>query len=243
MNANLAATLYLISGVLFILALRGLSSPTTSQAGNRNGMIGMAIAVGTAAIESWKPRASFAVASFADEASPAAAARNTSRASSNSRGESAACRVAAHASSHDQGRADPLPGTVVAPAIEIPLHGRARRKVSRQGAPLATGPQQIENGIDNRAQITFARPTQSTRRRQQRRDLSPLFGSRIACVAQFVAPILRAGDFTPHLVRPSLFGNNTESQPIEITQFFSNQPLRRREAPSRRTRSNYCSGV
>jgi NAD(P) transhydrogenase subunit beta len=33
--------------VLFILALRGLSSPTTSQAGNRNGMIGMAIAVVT----------------------------------------------------------------------------------------------------------------------------------------------------------------------------------------------------
>ena len=47
MNANLAAILYLVSGVLFILALRGLSSPTTSQAGNRNGMIGMAIAVGT----------------------------------------------------------------------------------------------------------------------------------------------------------------------------------------------------
>src|SRR6202008_2632402 len=47
-NSNLAAILYLISGVLFILALRGLSSPTTSQVGNRNGMIGMAIAVGTA---------------------------------------------------------------------------------------------------------------------------------------------------------------------------------------------------
>ncbi|WP_374472244.1 NAD(P)(+) transhydrogenase (Re/Si-specific) subunit beta [Phenylobacterium sp.] len=47
MNANLAAVLYLVSGVLFILALRGLSSPTSSQAGNRNGMIGMAIAVGT----------------------------------------------------------------------------------------------------------------------------------------------------------------------------------------------------
>ncbi|CAN7196823.1 NAD(P)(+) transhydrogenase (Re/Si-specific) subunit beta [Phenylobacterium sp. LjRoot164] len=48
MNANLAAIAYIVSGVLFILALRGLSSPTTSQAGNRNGMIGMAIAVGTA---------------------------------------------------------------------------------------------------------------------------------------------------------------------------------------------------
>ena len=47
MNANIAAILYLVSGVLFILAMRGLSSPTTSQAGNPNGMIGMAIAVGT----------------------------------------------------------------------------------------------------------------------------------------------------------------------------------------------------
>ncbi len=47
MSVNLAAVLYLASGVLFILALRGLSSPETSQAGNRNGMIGMTIAVAT----------------------------------------------------------------------------------------------------------------------------------------------------------------------------------------------------
>src|SRR5687768_10614755 len=41
------ALAYLASGVLFILALRGLSSPATSQRGNRFGMIGMAIAVAT----------------------------------------------------------------------------------------------------------------------------------------------------------------------------------------------------
>ena len=45
MNANFAALLYLVAGVLFILALRGLSSPATSRQGNRFGMIGMAIAV------------------------------------------------------------------------------------------------------------------------------------------------------------------------------------------------------
>jgi NAD(P) transhydrogenase subunit beta len=38
---------YLVSGVLFILALRGLSHPTTSRTGNRYGMIGMLIAVAT----------------------------------------------------------------------------------------------------------------------------------------------------------------------------------------------------
>jgi H+-translocating NAD(P) transhydrogenase subunit beta len=47
MNANLAALLYLVAGVLFILALRGLSSPETSRRGNLFGMVGMAIAVAT----------------------------------------------------------------------------------------------------------------------------------------------------------------------------------------------------
>src|SRR5665213_3554383 len=47
LQADIAAILYLVSGVLFIMALRGLSSPVTSRAGNRNGMIGMAIAVAT----------------------------------------------------------------------------------------------------------------------------------------------------------------------------------------------------
>ncbi len=46
MSANLAAALYLVSGVLFILALRGLSSPETSRQGNQYGMIGMALAIG-----------------------------------------------------------------------------------------------------------------------------------------------------------------------------------------------------
>ena len=45
MTADLAALAYLASGVLFILALRGLSSPETSRRGNVLGMIGMALAV------------------------------------------------------------------------------------------------------------------------------------------------------------------------------------------------------
>ena len=45
MNPDLVALLYLASGVLFILALRGLSSPETSRRGNYLGMAGMAIAV------------------------------------------------------------------------------------------------------------------------------------------------------------------------------------------------------
>ncbi len=45
MSANIAALLYLVAGVLFILALRGLSHPETSRQGNLFGMVGMAIAM------------------------------------------------------------------------------------------------------------------------------------------------------------------------------------------------------
>src|SRR3989304_4998186 len=46
-NAHLVALLYLVSGVLFVLALRGLSHPETSRQGNLYGMVGMAIAIAT----------------------------------------------------------------------------------------------------------------------------------------------------------------------------------------------------
>src|SRR5690606_5374575 len=45
MDVNLAAFLYLVSGVLFMLALRGSSHPTTGRQGNLHGMVGMAIAI------------------------------------------------------------------------------------------------------------------------------------------------------------------------------------------------------
>jgi len=45
MTTSLAASLYLISGMLFILALRGLSSPETSRKGNFFGILGMALAI------------------------------------------------------------------------------------------------------------------------------------------------------------------------------------------------------
>ena len=53
MNASFAALAYLVSGVLFILSLRGLSSPETSRQGNTFGMIGMALAVGVTLATLW----------------------------------------------------------------------------------------------------------------------------------------------------------------------------------------------
>jgi NAD(P) transhydrogenase subunit beta len=54
MNADAAALAYLASGVLFILALRGLSSPETSRRGNLMGMAGMTLAVGVTLATLWR---------------------------------------------------------------------------------------------------------------------------------------------------------------------------------------------
>jgi NAD(P) transhydrogenase subunit beta len=46
-SANIAGLAYLVSSILFIMALRGLSSPVTARTGNAYGVIGMGIAVVT----------------------------------------------------------------------------------------------------------------------------------------------------------------------------------------------------
>jgi proton-translocating NAD(P)+ transhydrogenase subunit beta len=46
-SANLAALLYLVASICFIMALRGLSSPLTARGGNLYGIVGMLIAIGT----------------------------------------------------------------------------------------------------------------------------------------------------------------------------------------------------
>jgi NAD(P) transhydrogenase subunit beta len=53
MNASVAALAYLVAGVLFILSLRGLSSPETSRQGNTMGMAGMALAVLVTLLTLW----------------------------------------------------------------------------------------------------------------------------------------------------------------------------------------------
>ena len=63
--SNITAISYLISSVLFILALRGLSSPTTSRQGNTFGMVGMLLAVITTfMIPDFKPVFSLIIAAI-----------------------------------------------------------------------------------------------------------------------------------------------------------------------------------
>lgn len=62
---NLTSLLYLVSAVLFILALKGLSSPVSARRGNVFGMTGMAIAVGTSFFVADKPVVWLIVAAMA----------------------------------------------------------------------------------------------------------------------------------------------------------------------------------
>src|SRR5260221_8067050 len=97
----------------------------------------------------------------------------------------------------DEAAVDAMPSPVVAPAIEVALHGRARRKVLGQRPPLAAGRENIENGIYQRAQIGRSRAANSSRFWHQRFQKHPFAISRIACKAKPVAPILQASDFGP----------------------------------------------
>ncbi|MCZ4280857.1 NAD(P)(+) transhydrogenase (Re/Si-specific) subunit beta [Kiloniella laminariae] len=47
MSSDLSALLYLVASICFIMALRGLSHPTTSRQGNAFGIVGMVLAIGT----------------------------------------------------------------------------------------------------------------------------------------------------------------------------------------------------
>ena len=55
---------YLVAGICFILALRGLSSPASSRRGNRFGMFGMAIAVATTLVRTAARRTAMAASSI-----------------------------------------------------------------------------------------------------------------------------------------------------------------------------------
>ena len=61
MSPSLASLAYLVSAVLFVLALRGLSNPTTSRQGNLFGMVGMGIAIGATLLQRGMSGSGFAL--------------------------------------------------------------------------------------------------------------------------------------------------------------------------------------
>src|ERR671910_3700442 len=67
---------------------------------------------------------------------------------------------------HQQMMIDRLPCPIVAPPVEIALHGRERRKILGQQTPLATALGQVEDRIDHLAQIRRPRSATGAGRRK-----------------------------------------------------------------------------
>src|SRR6202022_5189887 len=64
------------------------------------------------------------------------------------------------AGSLDQSCGDFLPSSGIAPGVKITLNRRIRRKLLRQGTPLAACGQNVENRLQNLAKTHFPRPAQ-----------------------------------------------------------------------------------
>lgn len=90
-----------------------------------------------------------------------------------------------------------VPETRSTPFVEIIPNRRTRRKVFRQRAPLASRRRDVEDRVHDHAKTDFAWPTTSAPRRHKRLNDFPLLIRHVACVAQSIATILFAGDFSP----------------------------------------------
>src|SRR5947199_5914558 len=104
----------------------------------------------------------------------------------------------------NQGFIDQTPQSRSTPLVKVISNGRTRRKILWQRAPLTSRARDVEDRIYDDTQIGLAWPATSARCRHKRFNQFPLLIRRIACITQFVAPILFAGDFSPRHVVCSL---------------------------------------
>src|SRR5436305_6536688 len=140
-----------------------------------------------------------------------------------------------------QRKIDLLEQAVVAPVVEIALHGSERREVLGQHSPLTASPRHVQDRIEHVAQLGRARAAQTLNRRHVRLNQRPFGVRQVACVALSVSLILWASDFGPHFVPRSLFATIIMTQPAEITQFIFGQPLRRLYCSLRLPPSSICA--
>src|SRR5262252_2479587 len=129
-------------------------------------------------------------------------------------------RPAGLARLQQQFKIDPLEQVPVPPIVEIALHRGERRKVLRQQAPLAAGSGDIQDRVNNSAQVGFPRTAQTLDRRPEWFNQPPLRIGQVACVTQPSSLILRTGDFSPHVVPYDCCDTTIMSQTTEITQFI-----------------------
>jgi hypothetical protein len=98
---------------------------------------------------------------------------------------------------HHQNVVDLGERAVPGPAIEVGLHRRIGRELPGELPPLTAGRSHVEHRFEHPAQVRPTRPADRRRRRQERRDQSPLAIRQIACIPQAVVPILPTSGLSP----------------------------------------------
>src|SRR5207253_5614597 len=136
---------------------------------------------------------------------------------------------------------DQKPQSRSTPLVEVISNGRTRRKILWQRAPLTSRARDVEDRIYDDSQSGLAWPATSARCRHKPFNQFPLLIRRIACITQFVAPILFAGDFSPRHVVCSLVlsqarrnHNGLESLNFLFRSDFQETPNGRANVGSRR---------
>lgn len=127
----------------------------------------------------------------------------------------------------DENADNPLPPACIPPCVKIALHRRIGWELQRQRPPLAASRNDVEDRFDHTTQLSLTRPAAPVRSRQQPPDQRPFRIGHIACITQFVPPILLTSDLSPgHRALPRIFANPMESHPTEVTHPFFSQALR-----------------
>src|SRR5271169_6959591 len=94
---------------------------------------------------------------------------------------------------HDDERVvDRQPRPITRPRVEIPLHGRVRRKLFWKLPPLATRRSNVEQRIHDLSDVRLARTSDRIVSRHERLDQRPLRVRRVACVAKAFPPIIKS---------------------------------------------------
>ena len=91
-----------------------------------------------------------------------------------------------------------VPGPKLHELLEIAIDRRVRREILGQHAPLAAGPEQVQQRVHHLAHVGRAWTSSSPRRRHQRSKNSPLRIGQIACVPFARTAMLRACRIRPH---------------------------------------------
>jgi len=115
---------------------------------------------------------------------------------------------------------DAIERSIVGPQIEIAIDRALGRQILRDGAPLATGRENIHQAVHDIANVDPALPAAPSSGWNQRFDVRPFVIRHVTRIAQFATIVTRTIFIRPHQRPPQESGSLTESQTIHPIQLL-----------------------